>query len=307
MEQREYPRTACVARKAGSLNWHRSYRNALASGVGTACMDRSLLVAVVVGVLQGIFEWLPISSEGNLTVVLSWLGESPEQAVAFALFVHLGTALSATAYYRGEIREELGLLWTWRPARATADSHATTTFLAVATLVSGVVGLASYAVLEEVVSALTGGAVVVAIGVLLVATGAFQRLSASVDRTPPENPGLLDAVLVGVAQGVAILPGISRSGSTTGVLLLRGHEGPASFRLSFLLSIPAAVGGGLLAALDTGLAGVTLVGGVAALASAALVGYLTIDALMRVVERVAFWVVCVGLGALAIAGGVLVL
>jgi undecaprenyl-diphosphatase len=270
-------------------------------------MDRSLLVAIVVGVLQGVFEWLPISSEGNLTVILSWLGESPEQAVAFALFVHLGTALSATAYYRGEIRDELALLQTWRPEHATADSHATTTFLAVATLVSGVVGIASYAVLEEVVSSLTGGAVIVVIGVLLVTTGAFQRLSASVDRTPRANPGLLDAVLVGVAQGVAILPGISRSGSTTGVLLLRGHEGPASFRLSFLLSIPAAVGGGLLAALDTGLAGVTLVGGVAALASAALVGYLTIDALMRVVERVAFWVVCVGLGALAIAGGVLVL
>jgi len=279
----------------------------LQAGVGRVCMDRSVLVAIVIGVLQGVFEWLPISSEGNLTVVLSWLGESPERAVAFALFVHLGTALSATAYYRGEIREELANLWTWRPARATADSHATTTFLAVATLVSGVVGLASYAVLEEVVSSLTGGAVIVVIGVLLVATGVFQRLSASVDRTPREHPGLLDAVLVGVAQGVAILPGISRSGSTTGVLLLRGHEGPASFRLSFLLSIPAAVGGGLLAALDTGLAGVTLAGGVAALASAALVGYLTIDALMRVVERVSFWVVCVGLGALAIAGGVLVL
>lgn len=266
-------------------------------------MDRSLLVAVVVGILQGVFEWLPISSEGNLTVALSWLGESPEQAVAFALFVHLGTAVSATVYYRGEIREEIALLWSWRPHRATADSHARTTFLVVATLVSGVVGVASYAVLEEVVSALTGGAVVVAIGVLLVATGVFQRLSTGVDREPTETPGMLDAVLVGVAQGVAILPGISRSGSTTGVLLLRGHEGPASFRLSFLLSIPAAVGGGLIAALDTGLGDVTLVGGVAALASAAVVGYLTIDALMRVVERVPFWGVCIGLGALAMLGG----
>ena len=70
-------------------------------------MARSLVVAIVVGVLQGIFEWLPISSEGNITVALSWLGESPEQAVAFALFLHLGTALSATVYYRAEIREEL--------------------------------------------------------------------------------------------------------------------------------------------------------------------------------------------------------
>lgn len=273
----------------------------------TSSMDRSLLIAVVIGVLQGIFEWLPISSEGNITVVLSWLGENPEQAVAFALFIHLGTAMSATVYYRGEIREELRLLWSWRPRRARSDRHARTTFLGVATLVSGVVGVASYAVLEEVVSALTGGAVVVVIGVLLVATGVFQRLSASVDRAEKQAPGLLDAVLVGIAQGVAILPGISRSGSTTGVLLLRGHNGPASFRLSFLLSIPAAIGGGLIAALDTGLEGVTLAGGAVAVVSAAVVGYLTIDALMRVVNRVSFWGICVGLGAFAIGGGLLVL
>lgn len=284
----------------------RTRTNFYSKGASTR-MDRSVLIAIVVGVLQGIFEWLPISSEGNITVVLSSLGESPEQAVAFALFLHLGTAISATAYYRGEIREELALLWTWRPRTASTEQHSRTTFLLVATLVSGVAGIASYAVLEELVSSLTGGAVVVVIGCLLVATGGFQRLSSSVSQESMATPGLLDAVLVGLAQGVAILPGVSRSGSTTGVLLLRGYDGPVSFRLSFLLSIPAAIGGGVLAALDTGLMGVSFTGGVAALVSAALVGYLTIGALMRVVNRVPFWGVCVGLGGLAIAGGLLVI
>lgn len=274
---------------------------------GRTGMGRSVLVAIIVGVLQGIFEWLPISSEGNLTVALSWLGENPEQAVAFALFVHLGTAVSATAYYREEIGDELALLRTWHPDRALSGRYAQTTFLGVATLVSGIVGVASYAVLEEIVSELTGGAVVVVIGVLLVVTGIFQRVTTSTDPSIEQSPGLLDAVLVGVAQGIAILPGVSRSGSTTGVLLLRGYDGPTSFRLSFLLSIPAAVGGGLIAALDTGLGETTLVGGFAALASAAIVGYLTIDALMRVVERVQFWAVCIGLGALAITGGLLII
>ncbi|MFD1597487.1 undecaprenyl-diphosphate phosphatase [Halobellus rarus] len=270
-------------------------------------MDRSLVLALILGALQGIFEWLPISSEGNLTIALSWLGESPSQAVAFALFLHLGTALSATVYYRSEIRTELRTLQTWRPRRATTGAYARTTFLGVATLVSGGVGLASYTVLEAVVSALTGGMVVISIGVLLVVTGLFQRLSTETDRTLQQPPGLIDALLVGVAQGLAILPGISRSGTTTGVLLLRGHDGPTSFRLSFLLSIPAALGGGLLAALDTGLTDLTLAGGAIALGSAAVVGYLTIDALMRVVERVPFWGVCLGLGTLAVVGGVLVL
>ncbi|WP_313692509.1 undecaprenyl-diphosphate phosphatase [Halorarum halobium] len=268
-------------------------------------MDRSLLVALVVGALQGVFEWLPISSEGNIALALSFLGRAPDDAVAFALFLHLGTALSATAYYRGDLREVLGLLPAWRPAEAFEGKQATVTFLAVGTLVSGVVGIAAYATLDAVVSELTGGLFVVLVGALLVLTGVFQRLSTRLGLGGRTEPDLLDAVIVGLAQGVAILPGVSRSGTTTGVLLLRGHDGPDAFRFSFLLSIPAAVGGGLLAYLDAGLADVTLAAAAVSLAAAALVGYLTIDALMRVVERVSFWVVCVALGGLAMLGGLL--
>ncbi|WP_435063665.1 undecaprenyl-diphosphate phosphatase [Halobaculum sp. EA56] len=270
-------------------------------------MDRALVVALVVGILQGIFEWLPISSEGNITIALSALGRSPEEAVAFALFLHLGTALSATVYYRGQIREVLALLPRWRPGTAFEGEQALVSFLAIGTLVSGVVGVAAYATLEEVVSALTGGAVVVLVGVLLVVTGAFQRVSTGRVDSPGADPNAVDAVLVGVAQGVAILPGVSRSGMTTGTLLLRGHDAPASFRYSFLLSIPAAVGGGLLASLDTGLGDVTPTAAAVSLAAAFLVGYATIDALIRVVERVSFWAVCVGLGGIAVLGGLLVI
>jgi undecaprenyl-diphosphatase len=111
-------------------------------------------------------------------------------------------------------------------------------------------------------------------------------------------------VLVGV-QGIAILPGVSRSGMTIGTLLLRGHEGPRAFRLSFLLAIPASVGGGLLGYADTGL-DTTLVAAAVALGAAAVVGYASIGALMRIVDELPFWGVCVGLGTLAVAGGLLV-
>ncbi|MFC6787114.1 undecaprenyl-diphosphate phosphatase [Halobaculum halobium] len=269
-------------------------------------MDRSLVVALVIGALQGIFEWLPISSEGNITIALSALGRPPETAVAFALFLHLGTALSATVYYREELRGLIALLPRWRPGRAFEGEQAVVTFLAIGTLVSGVVGIAAYATLEEVVPALTGGAVVVAIGVLLVLTGVFQRVSSRLDVDERSDPDAIDAVLVGIAQGLAILPGISRSGMTTGTLLLRGHDAPDSFRYSFVLSIPAAVGGGLLAYLDTGLGGVTPTAALVSLAAACVVGYATIDVLIRIVERVSFWAVCVGLGGLAMAGGLLV-
>ena len=268
-------------------------------------MARDLVVALVVGILQGIFEWLPISSEGNITIVLSALGRSPEAGVAFALFLHLGTALAATVYYREDIWDVLGLLPTWRPANATEGEYATVTFLGIGTLVSGVVGIAAYVTLVDAVSELGGGLFVALVGVLLVLTGAFQYLSQDLVGDP-RTPTSLDAVLVGVAQGIAILPGVSRSGMTTGTLLLRGHEGARAFRLSFLLAIPASVGGGLLGYLDTGL-NTSLVAAGVALGAAGVVGYASIGALMRIVDELPFWGVCVGLGALAIAGGVLVI
>ncbi|MWG34440.1 undecaprenyl-diphosphate phosphatase [Halomarina oriensis] len=269
-------------------------------------MDRSLLVALLAGVLQGIFEWLPISSEGNLTVVLTALGRPAEAAVAFSLFLHLGTAGSASVYYREEVAELLGRLPDWRPKRAFVGEQAPVTFLAVGTLVSGLVGIAAYATLDEVVNELTGGTVVVLVGVLLVVTGLFQKFTAGRASTE-RDPDLLDAVLVGAAQGVAILPGVSRSGMTTGTLLLRGYDGSSAFRFSFLLSIPAALGGAAIAYVDTGLGEVTPTAAAIALLTAFLVGYATIDALLRVVERVPFWLVCLGLGAVAMLGGALVL
>ena len=266
-------------------------------------MDRSTLIALVAGVLQGVFEWLPISSEGNITIFLTALGSTPEAAVQFSLFLHAGTAVSAAAYYRAELREVLAELPGWRPREAFSERRATLSFLGIATLASGVVGLTAYATLETAVSALTGGAFVALVGVLLVLTGVLQRVADSFEFGGRDHPDLVDAVLVGALQGLAILPGVSRSGTTASALLFRGHDGPSSFRLSFLLSIPAALGAGVLVLADDGVPAVPAEAAVLSLVTAAIVGYLTIDVLMRVVERVPFWAVCVGLGTLAVVGG----
>ncbi|MDZ7746823.1 MAG: undecaprenyl-diphosphate phosphatase [Halobacteriales archaeon] len=255
-------------------------------------------IAVIVGILQGIFEWLPISSEGNIALYLTAVeGLDPAAATDFALFLHAGTAVSAAFYYRGELAALARRLPAWR---ATRDRELT--FLAVATVASAVVGLAAYATIEELFSALTGGAFIVLIGILLVATGLFQRV-ANARLGNRTDPTLVDGLLVGVLQGIAILPGISRSGSTVSALLLRGYDPEASFRLSFLLSIPAALGAGVLTLTD-GVPELSLAAGIVATGVAAVVGYLTIDALLRVVSRIAFWAVCLGLGGLAVVGGV---
>ncbi|SDM96474.1 undecaprenyl-diphosphatase [Halogranum gelatinilyticum] len=268
-------------------------------------MDRALVIAVVVGLLQGVFEWLPISSEGNIAIALTALGSDPSTAVAYALFLHAGTALSATVYYRDELLGVARRLPSWRPGTAFDGETATLSFLALGTLASGVVAIVAYSALDRFVSELTGGAFVALVGGLLVLTGLLQRFAGSLSLGGRENPDLVDAVVVGTLQGLAVLPGVSRSGTTASALLLRGHDGPDSFRLSFLLSIPAALGGGVLAVADLGgLPGVTPAAALVSLSVAALVGYLTIGALMKLVRRVPFWGVCVGLGGLAVAGGV---
>lgn len=268
-------------------------------------MDRPLLVALVVGFLQGVFEWLPISSEGNIAILLTAIGTSPGAAVSFALFLHAGTALSAAVYYRHELVEALGTLPEWRPSSAFEERTAALSFLGVATAVSGAVGISAYLTLQAVISEFPGRALVAFIGLLLVVTGLLQRYADRVTVETTRSPSLVDALLIGGLQGLAILPGVSRSGTTVSALLLRGYEGSTAFRLSFILSIPASLGAGLLGLLgQQGTLGVDLVTGTTALLAAALTGFVTIDALMRLVRRISFWALCILLGGLAIVGSV---
>lgn len=268
---------------------------------------RELVITIVAGALQGILEWLPVSSQGNLSMFLSLMGESPEVAVQLSLFLQLGTTLSAAVYYREDIERAISDAPGWRPREAFEGDNAETTFVVVATAMTGVVGIPIYVLLIDLAGELTGGAFIAVIGVLLVATGLLQQTSSAVGLGDRELPTLVDAVVVGALQGFSILPGVSRSGTTTSALLFRGHDGPSSFRLSFLLSIPAGIGAAVLIVLDTGgLPQVSPTAAGGALIASIVVGYAAIDALLRIVERVPFWAVCYGLGGLAIVGGGLV-
>jgi undecaprenyl-diphosphatase len=265
----------------------------------------SVWIAIALGIIQGVVEWLPISSEGGVSIVLTALGVSPEAAVQLSLFLHAGTGFAALAYYRAEIGEVLREFRGWdRDTDPFAPEAETTTFLLIATVVSVAVAGGAYLTLIEAATELAGGAFIVVIGGLLVLTGLVQLAAERSGGDQERSLGLLDPVLVGAGQGLAVLPGVSRSGTTASVLLLRGHSGERSFRLSFLLSIPAAFGASLLAVVEIG--GVPTADPViaaVAVFTSALVGYATIDVLMRVVRRLPFWQVCFGLGGLAIAGG----
>jgi undecaprenyl-diphosphatase len=263
-----------------------------------------LVVAVLAGIVQGIVEWLPVSSQGNLALFLSAVGTDPDVALQLALFLQLGTTISAATYYRADIAAAVHASPGWRPRAAYAGTNALVSYLVVASLMTGLVGIPLYLVAVDVAGELTGGVFIALIGVLLVLTGVVQIASESVSMSERERPTFRDSLLVGAIQGLAILPGISRSGVTTSALLFRRYDPPAAFRLSFLLSIPASIGAAALTVAGAGgLPGIAPAAAASALAVSALVGYLTIDLLVRVVERIPFWLVCFGLGGVAIVGG----
>ncbi|QIO20920.1 undecaprenyl-diphosphate phosphatase [Haloarcula sp. JP-L23] len=265
-----------------------------------------ILVAVLLGLLQGVLEWIPVSSEGGVAIASTALaGLDPGDATRLALFLHAGTAVAAVAYYRGEVRDVLDSL-TALSRRPFADETADLSFLVLATMATGVTGLPAYLALDAVVSELEGGLFLALVGGLLVLTGLVQRSAAALSLGERTRPDWIDAILVGGLQGLAILPGVSRSGTTVSALLLRGHDGESSLRFSFLLSIPAALAANALVLADTGLPSIAPVEAVVALAVSAAVGYLTVDALVRLVRQVPFWAVCTVFGGLGVVGGLLV-
>jgi len=269
------------------------------------CMN-PVIVALVLGILQGILEWIPVSSEGGVALASTALGGlNPADATRLALFLHAGTGVAALAYYRTEVAE-MGRSARTLSRQPFAAETADRSFILLATAATGLTGLPAYLLLDAVVSELQGGFFLAFVGGLLVLTGLLQRFAAALSLGERTRPDWGDAVLVGALQGLAILPGVSRSGTTVSALLLRGHEGESSLRLSFLLSIPAAFAANALVLADTGLPAIDPLGAVVALVTSAVVGYLTVGALVAIVRSIPFWTVCTVFGGLGLVGGLVV-
>lgn len=253
--------------------------------------------AALLGFVQGVAEWLPVSSEGVVAAIQTLaFGADAADAVAFSLWLHLGTALAALAALRKDAAEIVrsAIRAPTRPTRAAA-------FLAVATLTSAPLGLALLAGVDGF-SERIGGLAMALVGALMMVTGAILlRGRRGGGARTREDVGALDALLVGAAQGLAALPGLSRSGLTVSALLWRGVDRREALALSFLLSVPASVGAGLYAALDSGLR--TSPPALLALAVSAAVGFIAVRALMGLARRINFGWFALAAGAAIAAGG----
>jgi undecaprenyl-diphosphatase len=241
------------------------------------------LQAIVLGIVQGLTEFLPVSSTAHLRIVpalLKW----PDPGAAFTAVIQLGTMLAVLLYFWREILQ-ISAAWVrgiWdREVRAGAE-YRIGWYVIIATIPIGAIGLAFKDQIE------TGARNLWLIATAMIALGLVMLWA---DRTSKrtrdeERLSLGDGVFIGLAQSAALIPGVSRSGATITAGLFRGLTREAAARFSFLLSIPAVVLSGLFEARKIGDPGGPPIG-VTGLATvlAFVVGYASIAWLLRFLTK----------------------
>lgn len=244
----------------------------------------TVIEAVLLGLLQGATEFLPVSSSGHLVLAEYFLGLT-ETPLAFDVLLHIGTLLAVLSYFW---RDWLGMARSVLPGSRRQNGYRTLLALIALGTVPGVVfGF----LLEEVASTAFRSPWVVVFTLSSVALLLFLGERLADHRR--DLPGLRwkDALCIGIAQAMAIVPGVSRSGITMTAALLLGFERTAAARFSFFLSAPIIAGAGLYEGLKLwregfeGLSYICVWGFVAAVLS----GYLVIAFLMRYLVRHTFY------------------
>lgn len=251
----------------------------------------------VLGAIQGIAEWLPISSEGLIFLVKTNFfntGESLMNIAQQALFLHFGTFLAALIYFRKDVLILSKTLINYKSA--SCENKKELVFIIVATLISGFFGFYLLLIADNNFN-YTSNIINFTIGILLLITAFFQIKAKNIGIRNIKDLKKRDGIILGIAQGFAVLPGLSRSGLTISALLLRKFGNKESLRLSFLLSMPIVLGGNIILNLDKfSLSVYSLIG----LFTSFVFGLITIGILLRLAKKVNFGYFVLGFGLLMI-------
>lgn len=279
-------------------------------------MESILFKSFILGTIQGLTEFLPVSSSGHLVVMRHALGVENMIAsadVTFEVILHLGTLLAVIAVYARDLVRLLrdffcGLkaLIQRRPFHEVALAHPyfrLGLFILLASVPTAIMGYALRKQFESLFSNLWA----VGVAFLITAVVLFMTRFKKPGEVEGASMGWLKALIIGVAQGLAITPGISRSGATISTALYLGVDRADAARFSFLLSIPAIVGAAVFKlkdlAIPTGAAGGIVIG----LLSSAVIGFIALKILIKLVEGgrlhyFAYYVAAAGIGSLIYAG-----
>ncbi|MBO0726129.1 MAG: undecaprenyl-diphosphatase UppP [Blastocatellia bacterium] len=255
----------------------------------------NLLYAIILGIIQGLTEFIPVSSTGHLIIAEKFMGleqtMTPEQITAFVAVIQLGTLAAVIVYFIRDIMSitigflQGNLLWL-RGVRDTSTRKASRLgwLIIIGSIPIGTIGLLAKKIIE---GSLTKNLLVIGVSMVVWAILLFLAEQTGKRRNELEHIGIREALVVGVAQVFALVPGSSRSGTTITGALFAGMSREAAARFSFLLSIPTVGASGLLEFKEalrfmSGLGGVNLA---VSTAVSALVGYASIAFLIGYLRR----------------------
>lgn len=200
--------------------------------------------SLLLGLLQGLTEYLPISSSGHLAIASSLFGIDGEQNLAFTVIVHIATVLSTLVILWKEIVwifKDLFTRQSWKSYSGLNEGTRYAINIIISMIPVGIVGLFFKDRIEEIF-----GAGTTVVGYCLLVTAALLAFSYFAKPRQKENISGLHAFVIGIAQAIAVLPGLSRSGSTIATGLLLGNKKENLAQFSFLMVIPPILGEALL-------------------------------------------------------------
>ncbi len=235
-----------------------------------------IIEILVLAVVQGITEWLPISSSGHLVIIQKWMGLE-DLPLFFPVALHVGTVCVVLLTFWKDIAEIFKALVR---LDFRSEEGKLALYIAVGSVPTAAVGFFFHDVFESFFQSL------LAVGVALFLTGSFLYISER--RKNGRELGCLDSLLIGIAQGVAIIPGISRSGVTITTGLLRRVGKEKVFRYSFLLSIPAVIGAAATESMNLTVSSVDTAIFLLGAVTSMIVGYASLKLLLKVILRERF-------------------
>lgn len=247
-----------------------------------------MLEQIILGAIQGISEWLPVSSEGLIFLVktnffhdFSGIRDLAEDV----LFLHLGTFLSALIYFRKDVWKILKTCFKFK--KSSEGNRKLVVFLLISTLISGIFGFGLLLALDRVGGEFTSAtkSITILIGVLLLITAYLQIKAESGGGRKGRDIKKRDGIILGFVQGLAAMPGLSRSGLTVSALLLGNFNKETALKLSFLMSLPIVLAGNLILNLDKFALSITSLAG---LLTSFIFGILTIDLLLKLSRKINF-------------------
>ena len=266
---------------------------------------------IIIALIQGIFEWLPISSSGQVMIVSTkFFGISSENAFSLAIWLHLGTTIAVLLKFRGDY---IGMIKTiiQKGSNVEESDIKKRNWIIFASIGTGITALPLYFLFRfiflDAFTAIQGDLITLFISGLLILTGIIiiktRKIFGNLKiKNISKNKVRKDSFLSGLVQGFSILPGISRSGVTVSAIVLEKYEQDNALKLSFLMSVPVVIAsimvdiifgeGSIFGTLNL----TTIV--ITTFISFSM-GYLTIELLLRIAKKINFGYFCVSYGVIA--------